>query len=66
MQYSTTENINVQIDVLIQYVCSEIPDPEDCMAGVKMYWPQIAKLIYSSWAVPSVCQGILNGPCQAM
>jgi len=59
------ENIEIETNVLIESVCANAKDPEDCAVGIETWWPTLAQIFYSDATVPYVCEGISEGQCEA-
>ena len=58
------ENMEIEANVLIESVCANAKNPEDCAAGIEVWWPTLAQIFYSDASVPYVCEGISEGQCE--
>merc|ERR1712113_317384 len=58
------ENMEIEANVLIESVCANTKNPEDCAAGIEVWWPTLAQIFYADATVPYVCEGISEGQCE--
>merc|ERR1711997_207371 len=58
------ENMEIEANVLIESVCANAKNPEDCAVGIEVWWPTLAQIFYADATVPYVCEGISEGQCE--